>query len=361
MARHHRLTAGAALIAACAIAAPPARAQGATAGKWEVEFHGGGATSTAPSGGSAATLPAGASFTTLAFTQSRRESSWLFGDGAALLNIVNTTLAPSAKITPLDAVLGSAAASRRSGADVGFRLTRRLGSRYAAELNVDYARTPLRFTQKALDGIEASRSTFISAFGGLFRSGPSQNPTVTATATMTRGAGSELLTTGVFGVDLMTHGKLIPYVVGGGGVAHSAGEAPSAALVGNYAFPIAGLPGINETDRVTIRVGARANSPVAVFGGGFRYAASPRWGLRTDVRFLAGGGKNDVLVDASPSVATSTPGVILISPTTPSAVFSSSTTVAPSLTGPAISGLRTFAGSGSALRTHVAAGVYLRF
>jgi hypothetical protein len=344
------------------MAASPAQAQSATAGKWEVEFHGGAATSAAPAGGSAGALPVGASLTTLALTQSRRESSWWFGDGASLLNTVNTTLAPTAKITPLDSVIGSAAASRSGGADLGVRLTRRFGSRYSAELNVDHARTPLQFTQQALDGIEASRGTFITAFTGLFRSGPSPNPTVTATAKITDGTGSELLTTGVFGVDLMTRGKLIPYLVGGGGLAHSrGGEAPAAALVGNYAFAVAGFPGINETDRVTIRIATRANSPVAVVGGGFRYAAAQRWGVRGDVRILAGGVRNDVLLDASPSVTTSTPGVILISPTTPSAVFSASPTVSSSLSGPAISGLRTFAGSGSAVRTTVAAGVYLRF
>ena len=108
MGRQHRWTAGAAVIAAVAIAAPAVRAQSAPAHEWEVEFHGGAATSTTPSGGSAATLPAGASFVPLPNApQSRRQSSWLFGDGAALLNSVNATLAPSARITPLDAVIGA--------------------------------------------------------------------------------------------------------------------------------------------------------------------------------------------------------------------------------------------------------------
>jgi hypothetical protein len=364
MARQHRWTAGAAVIAAVAIAAPAARAQSATGHKWEVEFYAGAAAATPATGGTAATLPAGAGFVPLPNAPaSRRTSSWLFGDGAALLNSVNNTLAPTARITPLDAVIGTAAASRGSGASAGFRLTRRLGSRYSAELNLDYARTPLRFTGKALDGIEASRSTFITAFRGLFTSGPSPNPTVTATATITPPGGSELLATGVLGVDVITRGKLIPYVVGGAGVAHGRGEAPTAALVGNYGFsiPVPGAPGINETDRVTIRVATRANSPIAVFGGGIRYAVSQRWGIRADVRFLAGGVKHDVLVDARPAVTTSTPGVILISPTNPSAVFSSSTTVPASLTAPAISALRTFSGSGSSVRTNIAGGVFLRF
>jgi len=347
-----------AVIAACALAAPRARAQSASERKWEVEGHGGFAASTTPDGGTAAPLPLGAPYTLF---QSRYEPSWLFGDGAALLNSVNTVLSPRTKITPLDAVIGSAAASRGSGAAAGVRVTRRFGSRYSAEFNVDYARTPVQFTRNALDGIEASRSSFITAFRGLFGSGPSRNPNVTANATITEGTGGELLTTGVFGFDLVKGGKLIPFVVGGGGIAHSTGSWPVAALVGNYAFPIGSLPGIDETDRVTIRVAPRENAPVGVFGAGVRYAASRRWGIRGDVRFLAGGGTNDVTIDASPSSVISEPGVILVTPPNPSAVFSSSRFFAPSLSAPAISGLRTFTASGFAIRTNIAAGVYVRF
>ena len=342
----------------------PAIASGQTAAapRWEVEGHGGFAAATAPTGGDAETLPAGTPFTTIALTQSRRVSSWLFGDGTALINGANSLLAPLAKITPLDSVLGSAAAGRGSGGAVGLRVTRRLGSRYSAEFSLDYTRTPLTFTEEALDGIEASRSTFVSGFRGLFISGPSQNPNVTATTTLTGSARSELLATGVFGVDLVTRGRLIPFVVGGGGVVHSGGDAPTAELVGNYAFPLGTLPGINETDRVTIRVATRANAPVGVFGGGVRYAASARWGIRGDVRFLAGGGTHDVLIDAAPSVVPSTPGVVLITPPNPnSAVFSSASTIAGSLAGPAISGQRTFTASGFSIRTNIAGGVYLRF
>jgi hypothetical protein len=360
MAGHH--STAAALV--CVFALAPAIASGQTsAPKWEVEGHGGFAASTAPTGGDAAPLPVGAPYTAITGFPSRFESSWLFGDGAALINQVNTLLSPSTKITPLDPVIGSAAGSRGSGGSVGVRVTRRFGSRYSAEFNVDYTRTPLTFTEEALDGIEASRASFVSAFIGLFRSGPSQNPNVTATTTLTEGSRSELLTTGVFGVDLMTSGRLIPFVVGGGGVVHSGGDDPTAALLGNYAFPLGTVSRIDETDRVTIRLAKRDNAPVGVFGGGVRYAASPRGGIRGDVRFLVGGGTPDVLIDASPSGTAVTPGVALITPPTAgvSAVFSSARTIPSTLSGPAISGLRTFTASGSAIRTNIAGGVYLRF
>lgn len=363
----YRCAAALMLAAAFAFTASPAHAQGG--GKWEFEAHGGFASATSPTGGSAGTLPAAAPLTlpfpvaTPGFPQSRRVSSWFFGDGASLLNSVNTTLAPASKITAIDPVILGSAASRGNGANFGFRVARRFGSRYFAEGTVDFANTALTFTQSALDGIEATRSTFISAFRGLFISGPSPNPTVTATTTITEGSGHELLTTGVFGVDLLTHGRLIPYVVGGAGVAHVTGDLPSATITGNYTFPVplGGITAINETDRMTIRVAQEANAAVGVFGGGFRYEASPRWGMRGDVRMNIGGGSSDVLIDASPGGVTGTNGIILISPTTPSAVFSTSTVVNSSLTGPVISGLKTFSGSGSSLRTNVTGGIYFRF
>jgi hypothetical protein len=360
--RRHQWTAAAALIG-LALAPAVASGQGTTGPKWEVEGHGGFAASTSPTGGTAATLPVGAPYTTIVNTQSRFESSWLFGDGSALFNSVTRVPDTSGRITPLDPVIGSAAGSRGNGGAFGARVTRRLGSRYSLEFTVDYTRTPLRFTEEALDGIEASRASFVSAFRAFLVPLPSQSPNFTATTTLTEGARSQLVTTGVFGFDLLTRGRIIPFVVGGGGVVHSGGDGPTAELLGNYAFTLTGLARIDESDRVTIRIASRGNAPVGVFGGGVRYIASPRWGLRADLRFLAGGGTNDVVIDANPTVVKTTPGTALISGATnnPTLVFSSITQIPASLSGPAISSLRTFTGSGSAVRTNIAGGVYLRF
>lgn len=359
----YRCAAAFTFAAAFLVPAAPAHAQGGAAGRWEVEFHGGFASATAPDGGTAGTLPAATPFTTLAQSQSRRVSSWFFGDGASLLNTANATLAPSSGFTAIDPVILGAAASRDSGANFGFRIARRFGSRYFVEGTVDVANTPLTFSQEALDGIEASRSTFVTAFRGLFTSGPSPNPNVTAPVALNEGSGRDVMTTGVFGIDLLTTGRLIPYVVGGAGVAHSTGEQPNATITGNYNFPIpiAGVAPINETDILAVRLVREDNAAIGVFGGGLRYAASPRWGVRFDVRASVGGGASDVVIDATPSVATGVPGAILITPTSPSAVFSSSTINRSSLTGPAISGLKTFTGSGSSWRTNVTGGVYFRF
>jgi len=340
----------------------PARAQ--SAGKWELEAHGGGLWSSNSTSGSAATLPAATPFTTRFGTVSRAESSWMFGDGASLLNATNIALrAINGQITPLDSVLGVATGSRGNGGSAGFRVARRFGPRYAAEFSFDYAATPLEFTAKTVDGIEATRSTFITAWRGLLATGPFVNTNVTATTDLHRSAGHQLLTTGALTVDLTTHGRLVPYVVGGAGIVSNRGDAPVATVTGNYAFSVGGLFPINETDRVTVRLVPRDHEAVGVFGGGVRYAVSPRWGIRGDVRAHVGGGKLDTLVDATPSVSTLAPAFFIASATIPSIQFSNnpSTGTPSTLSGPAINGLKTFSGSGTAIRTNVAAGVYFRF
>src|SRR5262245_13237755 len=361
MTRLNRGAAGLGVVLAFALCASPARAQTGSTGKWEVEAHGGGMWTSSPSGGSAATLPAGTPFTTIApGFSSLRVVSWLFGNGTTFLNQVNAALRSSARITALDGVLGSAAASREDGGSFGFRVARRFGSRYAAEFGFDVAQTPLRLTGAASTGIEATRGSFVTAFNGLLGTGPFTNVNVTATADVNRGSGHQILTTGVMTVDLLTHGRLIPFVAGGGGVI-SNGDSPGVTVLGNYAFSIVGVVPIHETDRVAVRVTENDHSTVGVFGGGIRYAASPRWGVRMDVRAIAGGGKTDTIVDATPSVVTGTPAGVIFSSTAPSIQFSSVPSVFTSLSGPAISSLRTFTGSGSAVRTNLTGGVYFRF
>lgn len=360
-----------ALILALGASISPARAQSAS-GAWELEAHAGGLWSSSPTAGAAGTLPAATPFTTTFGFPSRHESSWTFGDGASLLNAVNITLrAVNGQITPLDSTLGAAAATRGNGGSAGFRVARHFAGRYAAEFALDYASTPLEFTAKAVDGIDATRSSFITAWNALIATGPFATPKVTATNDLRRSGGHQLLTTGVLTVDLVTRGRLIPYVEGGGGVVSNGGDAPTATVKGTYMFSApstlstnfgVAFP-VNETDKVTIGVAPRDHEMVGVFGGGVRYAASSRWGIRADVRVHVGGGKVDTMLDASPNVATGTPAGAISSITNPSIQFTDnpSAGLQSTLSGPAITGLRTFTGSGTAIRTNVAAGIYWRF
>src|SRR5687768_10336490 len=78
-------------IALCVVAlglGSHAAAQTAAGARWEVEFHGGGNLLTSPTGGTVSLPGPGAVFTTATAnpTESRREPSWYFGDGALLFN-----------------------------------------------------------------------------------------------------------------------------------------------------------------------------------------------------------------------------------------------------------------------------------
>ena len=115
---------------------------------------------TNPTGGTAALPAAGTPFS-LPFSiplggpqgTSRREASWYFGDGAALVNQVNAAqvnigLGVTARITPLDPVLNSSVAQRANGGTFGFRISRHITPRYTAEFSFDYSLARLEMSSK---------------------------------------------------------------------------------------------------------------------------------------------------------------------------------------------------------------------
>ena len=120
---------------------------------------------------------------------------------------------------------------------------------------------------------------------------------------------------------------------------------------------------ISETDTVTVKVSSRENVPVGVLGGGFKYSVSARQGVRVDVRVHLSDNPVEVLVDANPSVATATPIFAISTGRTPSIQFSNNASPGSrsSLSGPAVSNLKTFEGSGVQTQIKVAVGYYFRF
>jgi hypothetical protein len=69
---------------------------------WEIEVHGGGALASALGGGTGGVPAAGAPFTSVTDFPTRRVSSWLFGDGANLLNDTLAAFDSSQEVTALD-------------------------------------------------------------------------------------------------------------------------------------------------------------------------------------------------------------------------------------------------------------------
>src|SRR5262245_22883972 len=111
------------------LSAPPLHAQ---RGKWEIDGHVGGVTGSGTQQGSSTALPVAQSFVTVGGRQSRRVSSWYFGDGTTLFNQVLAQFPTGSslpRMTALDPVLAAQPASRSGGFEFGARVSRRLTSR----------------------------------------------------------------------------------------------------------------------------------------------------------------------------------------------------------------------------------------
>jgi len=332
--------------------------------KWEIEFHGGGMFTTNPDGGSSNLPGPGAPFTTGAGSPSRAVSSFYFGDGALLFNqyLAAFGCAPACtEMTPLDPVLTTRTADRDNGGDFGFRISRDITPRWAIEANFDYSLANLRIRSAGLTGIEASRASWAAAWNNWFPFTFGTGISVTSTATIDRAEGHQIFGTAGVNVNLLTEGKLIPYLSFGGGALANTGDLPSALLVGNYQVTFGGPH--NVTDTVLVNWDMPGVQGVGYVGGGFKYYVTPRWGFRLDVRdYLSGNGLRQS-VSALPNVATLAPAEsIAASGTTPDLNFSNDPTVGQdTLSGPALTRFRTFTGDGVRNQIVASGGIFFRF
>lgn len=361
----------------------PAGAQTTGAGKWEVEFRGGGMWQTNSTGGTVSLPEPGPVFMTAADPpqSSRRVSSWYFGDGALLLDQAATSRAMqtatpsvlSGRITTLDPVLGRSFGRWRSGAGIGVSVIRALTPRISAELSLDYGLQRLQITQSNSDAIEATRASFIPAFTGVITVNRARVlNSVTSTATLESGSRRQLFASGMLIANLRTTGDIIPYATIGAGLISIAGERPSATIRGNYQFLLPNGAPIDETDTVTVREDGD-HTFAGILGGGVKYRVSPRWGIRLGVRVALSKNAANTVVDASPSVALGQQpvgrGVLGGEPSIqfsnnssdPVTALGVTAVAASTLTGPVITGLRTFSGSGVSTHTNIAAGIFWRF
>jgi hypothetical protein len=375
---------------ASAVAAPAA-AQTAGSAKWEIEFHSGGMLPGNPSGGTVRLPPQGELFTSVtnvpalgpAVHASRRQPSWYFGDGANIFNgladslVANNQAQFSARLATLDPVLRRSLGTERRGGSIGARISRVLTPRFSAELSIDYGLARFQITQANSDSIEATRASFIAAFRGLLvPSGLAVNvnrvlTSVTSIAALERGSAHHLWTSGALLINLRTTGDVIPYATAGASLISTIGGMPSATLAGSYQFLSVGAP-MNESDTVTVRDARDAHTVAGVLGGGVKYHVSPRWGIRLDARVSLSKNTAGTTLDATPNVVMGglpAGRFMFLAPTT--VMFSNSTlpvtgqgvTVigTSTLTGPALTGFRTFSGTGVSSHTNVAAGIFWRF
>ena len=375
---------------AVVLASSTAAAQTAGSGKWEIEFHGGGSLNTNPAGGTVNLPGAGEVFTTaaifappaLVITSSRRQSSWYFGDGPILFDQAASALAASAgamtrpfsaRIIALDPVLTRSLGTWPDGGSIGVRVSRALTPRMSAELSIDYNLARVQITPANSDAIEATRASFASAFSGLITSHPMRVlRNVTSTAALDNGSGRQLLTSGALVIGLKTTGSVIPYATVGLSVISITGSLPSATLRGNYQFLNPSGSPIDETDNVTVRDARDDSTVAAILGGGVKYYISPRWGIRLDTRVTLSPNAAETAVDAAPSVALGLlpagRGLLNVNPTIQFSNSSGPLTnlgvtdiYTSTLSGPALTSLRTLSGSGVSSHTNITAGIFWRF
>jgi opacity protein-like surface antigen len=382
------------MVSVIANTAIAASAAGQTSRKWEIEVHGGAVLPANQSGGTAALPGPGVPFTTqsiygppappvLVVSQSRRISSWYFGDGALLFDQAATAVAanPAAMTAPfpgrivaLDPVLlGSLGEIDRGGA-IGARVTRALTARFGVEVGIDYGLARVRVAPATRDSIEATRTSFIPAFTGVIASNPSRAVrSITSNASLDEGSARELFASGALIVNLKTTGRMTPYATIGAALVATDGDLPRATLTGNYQFAnVTTGASYNETDRVAVSDTRDTRSLAGILGGGMKYDVSARWGVRFDVRVFLGSNPADTRLDADPDVVLGPlPAGRVTLNAEPTIQFGNSadpvtalgvTGLAPSsLSGPAITGFRTWSGHGVSTHTSVTGGVFWRF
>jgi hypothetical protein len=238
---------------------------------------------------------------------------------------------------------------------------------------VDYGLARPEIAQANRDAIEATRASFIAAFDGLIRSNPNRVlNSLTSTAAVDDGTRRQLVTSGVLVFNLRTAGRVVPYVALGASVLALTGKPPAVTLKGNYRYLNPSGSPIDETDSVTVRA-LDTHTGAGVLGGGVKYQLSARWGIQFDARTSLSKNAARTVVDAAPGAVL---GLLPIGRGTlnadPTLQFSNNwtdpittlgvTSVAIStLSGPAISGFRTFSGKGVSSHATVSAGLFWRF
>ena len=351
-----RLVAGMALCA-CLVALPA----GAQEPRWEVEAYGGLIAAQASSSGTLTLPPPGPSIVTSSpIFPSRAVASWLFGDGASLLNAVNTEFDLAAQVTPLDAAFAPLDAPR--AANFGARLRRRLSPRWDLEVGFDTTASASADADALAAAVETTRASFRDAMAQLLATGPFSSATIDATGDTAAGSHRETALTLALNRRFGSVGGFVPYATFGGGVGIGSGSAPTVSLDARYSFVLLGQVGFGERDQVQVRYD-NGTAFLVVAGGGVQRDFATRWGLRLDARVLIGPDTTRVLLDATPSVATGgTERGFVESFTNPSIQFSSAPESGrvSSLSGAALSGFEAFKG-GTRARTQITFGITRRF
>ena len=338
---------------------PPAPAD---TNRWEIEFNVRLGESVVTSDGRGHLPDPGASFTTQGNSQTRRVTSWLFGDGAALLNDVLASLGRTERVLPLDALLNSAAVEHATEHGVGLRISRRWKPNLRIEVAGDYTRATFTLLPGVVPALLDTHETFANAFSGLAASAQGAaffEPALDSQAFAGDGTGHEVVITGALVWEIGKPRRFRPYFVGGGGIAWGFGGAV-AGITENYSFGLPSGARINETDTVNIDFSGGIGA-VLTGGGGVRIRISRGSGIRLDYRLTMVQNHINTLVSTTPVTTNSAPTDAIWSSLTPGIQFSNNPGYDTNLSAPALSSFKAFSGSGFRPRHGLSLGYYFTF
>lgn len=224
--------------------------------------------------------------------------------------------------------------------------------------------SPAQLSGATLAAIEESRSSFVSAFNGLFAASPAlyTAPSVTATTATNTSGGGQFEAAAALAV-AKAGGRVRPYASVGFGARGWMGAVETVNVTGRYTFMTSAGAPIDETDSVTLRYGGGWTT-VAAFGGGARLMLGPRSGVRVDVALTTGMDPDVVTVDEQPSSRTGTPAGFVLQPGTRvnvPIVFSNTPAQPTTLGGPPILNQTSATGHGWRSVWALSAGWFWRF
>lgn len=330
--------------------------------RWEIEFKVRLGTSVVTADGAGSLPGAGAAFTTVGNSETRRVTSWLFGDGASLLNDVLASLGRPERVLALDALLNSAAVEHSTDNGFGVRISRRLRKNLWIEVDGDYSRATFALLPSIVPGLLDTHESFANAFSGLVASAQGAaffNPALDSQVLTGDGEGHEVVLTGALRWEFGGWTRLKFYLLGGGGIAWGMGGA-RAVLAENYSFGLPSGARIDETDTVNMDFSGGIGL-VATGGGGMRFRVTRGSGVRVDVRALLVQNHVNTLVSTTPTVLLSQPADAIWSSLTPGIQFSTDPAHDSNLSAPALSQFKALSGSGFKPRYALSLGYYFTF
>jgi hypothetical protein len=318
--------------------------------KWEFEVHGGLLYSTQTGGWTQ--IPAAETYSLEGSGaqgyESIRASSWYLGDGAELIGAT----------TSLDTVLTKPIVEPEDRM-FGFRVGRALSKWMAAEFTFDRGGR-LAMTDESLAEIKAANAAFKKFWQRL--DVPGNTPSSSKSSISAYG-GRQIFTTGAIVVSLPVSERVVPFFTAGAGVLFSGSSTAGATLEGSY-----GGPKALETDTVYLTVTQASNSAfTGMAGGGVKVYLTSHLGIRFDVRAYFYQNPMTTLLDATHTNTANSAWVVKAktrtgAPTAPDLQLLSGPGLEAysTLSGPNITGLKSFYGYGTQRQIPITVGLFWR-